>query len=184
MLELTPQGRAALDRLRATPVQLKAVASKALRVGLQVALGKTQRERFSGRGPFPVSERRLGIVTGRLRNSFLDAARSVAVQESGSEIVAVVGSAVSYFPRHEFGFSGTEQVRQHSRLITRELETGRVVRNVKSARKGKTTATGLITVKAHSRRVNTPARAPLRTGLNEHLLASFAAELERALRAK
>ena len=184
MLDLTPQGRAALERLRGTPDVLRAVASKALRIGVQVALGKTQRERFSGTGPFPISDRRLGIVTGRLRNSFLEASRAFSVREDSGELVAVVGSAVSYFPRHEFGFSGTEQVRQHSRLITRELETGKVVRNGKSARKGKTTATGLITVRAHSRKVNTPARAPLKTGLDEHLLASFAAELERALRGK
>lgn len=174
---LTENALAALENLRTMPERLRVVVAGALKVGALAALGKTQRERFSGEGPFPVSDRRLGIVTGRLRGSFL-------LSEPASDadgVSSVISTSVVYFARHEFGWSGQEYVKAHTRLIRRELETGRVLKAGRSARKGKTTAVGMVDVKAHIRWGMSAERRPLRTGLDAHLTREFFAELERRL---
>lgn len=67
--------------------------------GSQVILGKAQKERFRGKGPFPVRQRRLGVVTGRLRGSLF--ASKPRVKRDAVEFQ--VGSNVFYWQFHEYG---------------------------------------------------------------------------------
>lgn len=83
----------------------------------------------------------LKVQTGRLRRSI-----TWKVSDTGTGIYATVGTNVEYAPRHEYGFSGAEQVKAH----LRKLASGRRV-----------------PVRAHARTVNAPERSFLRSSLQE-----------------
>ncbi|MBI5461952.1 MAG: phage virion morphogenesis protein [Gammaproteobacteria bacterium] len=85
----------------------------------------------------------LNVRTGRLRRSI-----NHRIVEQGTRITGHVGTAVEYAKEHEFGFKGVVTVREHLR----------------KAKGGKTA-----TVRAHSQRVNLPARSFLRSALAESL---------------
>jgi hypothetical protein len=71
--------------------------------GVKYAEGQIIAKRLTGQGPFPPSEHRLGVRTGRLRASV----RSTAAVIAGDIVTASIGSDVVYAPVHEFGFTGT-----------------------------------------------------------------------------
>ena len=128
-----------LDMLAKAPASIMHVLVKACAAGSQLLLGRAVKERFTGKGPFPVSQRRLGVVTGLLRRSIT---HSVPEAGGSGEVVVKMGSNVRYFAVHEFGFAGSVRVRSHQRR-------GRFV-------------------KEHSRRMKIPAREPLQTAIREH----------------
>lgn len=92
------------------------------------------------------------------------------VQESASAVTGVVGTDVVYAAIHEYGFSGTEQVREHLRRI--------------SVAFGKPIAPVEATVRAHSRRMQMPERSFLRSSLKElepAIVARLRAAVEQAV---
>jgi hypothetical protein len=162
-ITLTPEGLAALQNIRDYPNALWGAMRTGLNRGLELVLSRVQATRFTGEGPFPVSEHRLGHVTTRLRTSL----RVIPATVDAEGVEGAIGSNVKYFAVHEYGFNGAVQVRAHSRLRVVN-DKGRPVR----AGAAKPTRTRVFTgyegtVKAHSRRMNVPARAPLRTGIQE-----------------
>jgi phage gpG-like protein len=77
------------------------------------------------------------------------------VTETTTSIVGTVGTNVEYAAYQEYGFSGTEQVREHERTITVAF--------------GKTLPTPVTAqIRAHSRNVNYPAHSYLRSSLAEN----------------
>jgi hypothetical protein len=124
----------------------------------QATISKAQTEHFTGRGPFPVSENKLGDRTGLLRRS-LEASRPVV--ESNGRVSMSMGSQVKYFAIHEFGFSGTMSVAAASvRAFTHPNAFGRGEMSIAAH-----------TRKAHSKQVNMPARRPLGTAIEKYSLA-------------
>lgn len=156
------------------PDQVAMALAVALDRASQVVVGSAQRGRFSGKGPYPVSDNKLGVVTGNLRRSIR--CTRPQMSESG-ELSVGFGSQVKYFAVHEFGFSGTVQVRGHQRKIIKMSFTprGKLTKAVISARiaqiasrhfAGISSARGNSAfVRPHSRRMRVPARAPLGTEL-------------------
>lgn len=157
----------------------------------QEIVGIAVKESFTGKGPFPVSQNRLGVVTGRLRKS-IRATRAMLNASTG-EIEVSFGSNVKYFAIHEFGMTGTQQVKGHVRRLTgaQSFRRGKLTKkssnNLKSVlqRGGKTTAN----VRPHSRKVDVPARAPLGTVLrgvrtnnlfNDRIGSELAAEIRNS----
>lgn len=157
----------------------------------QEIVGIAVKESFTGKGPFPVSQNRLGVVTGRLRKS-IRATRAMLNASTG-EIEVSFGSNVKYFANHEFGMTGTQQVKGHVRRLTgaQSFRRGKLTKkssnNLKSVlqRGGKTTAN----VRPHSRKVDVPARAPLGTVLrgvrtnnlfNDRIGSELAAEIRNS----
>lgn len=149
---------AAADSLPSEPVRA------AIQRGLQTVVLKVQRTRFSAKGPFPVSERKLGIRTGRLRRDLHS--ETVTIQARGYR--GRVGSVVEYFGAHEQGFSGTVNVRAHSR---RAYNRG--------GKRGYTVLPQ--SVRAHTKQVNIPKREPLAAGLREHAEPILRAEVSRGI---
>jgi phage gpG-like protein len=159
-VSLTREGAEAIARFSAFPARLLPTLARGLDTGLELALARTTATRFVGKGPFPVADKRLGIVTRRLSTSLR---RSAAVI-SGDTISARIGTNVKYFGIHEFGFNGTVAVRAHARVRVYAAEPtrnarGRLVKNTREV-SGQ--------VRAHQRRVNVTAREPLKTGLSEN----------------
>lgn len=167
-IKVTKDQSAALLALKDAGARLIRPLAVAWGSASQEVLGRAVKKRFTGKGPFPVAQNRLGIVTNRLRKSL----RATAPQmESASGLISVsMGSNVSYFAPHEFGFKGQQQVRGHTRRAVAEsartprgkLSVAQIVKTKESRKRGRA---GYSYVKPHSRRVNIPARRPLATEL-------------------
>jgi phage gpG-like protein len=140
---------------------------RGVRRASQEIVGIAVKESFTGKGPFPPAQHRLGVVTGRLRKSIR--ASLATLNPSTGEIEVSFGSNVKYFGVHEFGHTGTENVKGHVRKLAGEktIRRGKLTKkssnNLKSIlqRGGKTYAN----VRPHKRKVDVPARAPLGTVL-------------------
>lgn len=147
-IEFEPTTLALLRRYRDS--DLAPGLSRAIKRGMDkghlLAVTMIQRARFSGKGPFEPSKGKLGVVSGVLRRS-IDATPATIDNESRLVVSAELGSnvdgnePVEYFNAHEFGSTETVRVRAHKR--------------------------GESKVKAHTRVMNTPERAPLRRGLQD-----------------
>ncbi len=140
--------------------------ARALADGLDLANAlaepRIKRNRLTGTGPFPVSQNRLGHRSRRLIRSFNSAPARVVEEGQNIRVTASMGSNVSYFGAHEFGWRGTVRVKGHTRR-------------------------GGVKVRAHDRRVTVPERAMVRTELKDrqtsalylrHLTASVVESLD------
>jgi phage gpG-like protein len=102
------------------------------------------------------------------------------------EISVGFGSNVKYFAIHEFGFQGEVQVKQHSRRTVGQKFNNRgkltkrtTERMKKNLRNGGSSGT---MVRAHRRKLDVPARAPLGTELKSiRTRAAFMLALKKAL---
>jgi phage gpG-like protein len=103
----------------------------------------------------------LKVRTGILRSSI-----NLKVDQGTSEVIATVGTKVSYARVHEFGFKGAVSVRAHLRQVKQVF--GRPVSATQN-------------VKAHSRNVNLPERSFLRSALKD-MEVEIKTSLERAVR--
>jgi hypothetical protein len=182
-----------LDELAAGGFPVKAMPLLARgieRVGLEV-VGLAVKGRFTGQGPFPVSQNKLGVVTGRLRRSIRSTKAQVNLRTG--QISISFGSNVAYFAIHEFGFHGDVQVKAHTRRLAGgatyrrgKLTKGYQERLKKNLRTG---GKAFAQVRQHKRKVKTPARKPLGTQL-EHIttraafLKAMAGALTAALKIK
>lgn len=99
-----------------------------------------------------ISEKLSGQVlknrTGTLRRSIIE-----RVEETDTAITGIVGTNLVYAAVHEYGFSGTVNVREHTRRVT--MAFGRTIAPVET------------TVRAHPMRMNLPERSYLRSSLRE-----------------
>ena len=110
-----------------------------------------------------LSDQVLHVRTGRLRRSI-----NSRVEEDGARVYGFVGTNVVYGQRHEMGFSGTENVKAHSRLMT--VAFGRKVNDPRQ-----------ISVRAFSRQIKYAARPFLRPALAE-MKPEIVKGMEQALR--
>lgn len=146
----------AMATLRESPAMQQAFSA-----GLLELTMVAQKERFTGHGPFPVADKKLGVVTGRLRRD-LHAEPAVRTEQG---FRGRIGSAVEYFRAHELGYSGTVQVPAHKRGRYTVAKRGYSVLEQ--------------SVRAHTRKVNIPRREPLMTAISEHSARIFNAAITR-----
>ncbi|WP_411846445.1 hypothetical protein AAFN60_02055 [Roseibacillus persicicus] len=141
-------------RLGALPTDIPKAVVRALDAGSQILIGMAKRDpkRFKGKGPFPVGQHRLGRVSQNLWRGLFSAAPSKG-GTPGSYLLSFGSTArtskgVNYFAVHEFGAKGTAKVAAftHPNLFGR----------------------GPAKIGAHNRKFNFPARAPMRTHLQQH----------------
>lgn len=137
-ISLEPELSEALKGFK-LPAQLRAI-QRGMNKGMQYMVGQITAERLTGRGPFPVSDHRLGVVTGRLRQSF----HATSAEIQGNQVTGALGASVEYAAAHEFGFKGEVDVRSFTR------------------------SSG-VKVKAHRRNIEVPERAMVRTGIADHI---------------
>ncbi len=136
-ITITPNLAATLKGLK--PEAMRDAIARGMTHGAQIIVGMVTEERLTGKGPFPVSDHRLGVVTGRLRQSL----RATPARVEGQSVIIGIGTPVEYARLHEFGWEGDVKVRAHER-------NGHTVRE-------------------HERHVTIAERAPIRTGIKEHL---------------
>lgn len=171
-ITLSPRAQALLAAAPAWPIALKSAIAAALDKQNELTTGHIQRTKLSVRGP-----RTLGVRTNRLRLS----ARPTKAIVAADAILSSIGSNVKYAGVHEFGFSGTVQVKGFTRRQVSNDIVGGKRRGFTSRQKRETvTATGFARVRPFTRRVNMPARAMFRTGIEERL-PSYSAAISRAV---
>jgi phage gpG-like protein len=161
-ITIPPESQAIITNLRRFPNELAGALKRGMDKGANIALGAIARERFTGQGPFPVPEHRLGVRTNRLRSSLRWASAQSIVEGDNITVTGSMGSNVEYFGIHEFGFSGEVKVKSFTRKVP-PVRFGRLPAGPHAKRPSTET------VKAHTRRMNVPARAPLQTGLADHM---------------
>src|SRR5580765_3822529 len=148
VIEVTPQARAVIAKLQRFPQEMGQAIKRGMDDAGNIAWREITTQRFSGKGPFPVPEHRLGSRTERLKQSLFYRAATVSLAGNQVAVTGTMGSlGVKYFPIHEYGFSGTATVKPFFR----------------KNRKGPPTQ-----VKGHTRSMNIPARAPMHTGIEDH----------------
>jgi hypothetical protein len=81
------------------PVAIK----RGMDYALSIVRGRIQRDRLSGKGPFPPDEHRLGIVSQQLQRSLREEPATI----DGNTVTGTIGSPVFYGALHEYGWSGT-----------------------------------------------------------------------------
>jgi phage gpG-like protein len=131
---------AVVAQLRAMPERLRANLRRAV-VASAIDVQARTREKLAGE------------VLNERTHHLHDSIHFELTRDDQSSVVATVGTDVEYAAFWEYGFSGTEQVREHLRHV--------------SVAFGKPIAPVDVLVRAHARHVNQPARSFLRSALEE-----------------
>ena len=166
-IELSQDAKDIIARLGATDWLLRAVAVELNRQN-QFTVDAIAEQRLTGKGPFPVSEHRLGERTHRLRPSL----RRTQAEVSGSSVTGSIGTNVVYAAAHEFGVEEDVTVRPHARKQFKMQTFGALFGARKVRRKVRQADRFVGTFK---RRLKLPARAPITTGVEERMPATGAA---------
>jgi hypothetical protein len=159
----SPRFESLLQQLGNLPVvALQAVAAGMVSAGRDV-LSTAVEKRFTGKGPFPVAEHRLGRKSPYLYKTLY--VTPPQINSSTNQVTQGFGSPVRYFLLHELGFSGPAPVRAH----TRKTASGKTAQ-----------------VRAHTRNLTIAARAPMTTELQSErtrkaYLVAINRELELAI---
>jgi phage gpG-like protein len=95
---ITPASLAYLKKISDMPKQVPAAIKRGLDSGLEIVKDRLIHRRLSGQGPYPVSQHRLGQVTGLLQATVTT--RSVV---QGNKVIGYVGSDAPYAGVHEYG---------------------------------------------------------------------------------
>nr|DAV40984.1 MAG TPA: virion morphogenesis protein [Caudoviricetes sp.] len=108
----------------------------------------------------------------RFRTNNLRGSIHQEVTREGSAIIGRVGTNVEYAAVHEYGFAGTQTVREH--LRTQKKAFGRALKTPKK-----------VTVSAHTRQVNYPVRSFLRSAMEDQgseIMTELAAAVNEVLK--
>ena len=191
-IELDAEARALMAHVSRLPEVMVRALVRGLNEANNRALADIIPKHFTGPGPFPVEDHRLGQRSSHLYQSL----RVTDATASGNTVTGALGTNVGYAAAHEYGFNGQVHVREHVRHMTihslehfaghhlRISEDGidRLGLRTKSGkpRKSVTTIDRDVTVHAFVRWMQIPERAPLRTGLEENL-PMYRATLSRAV---
>jgi hypothetical protein len=137
--------------------------------GNQMLMGLIQKERLTGKGPFPVPQKRLGIVTGQLRRRLRFSRPSFQAGVLKTE----VGSGVRYWARHEYG-GGGRTMRIPKAKVKAHTRTNFMGR-------GKRVKIPAHTRQAYTRKDNMPKREPVQAGLRQHATRVYGTMIEKHL---
>ena len=155
-----PIRKGLLQRARNLPAESLQALGKALAASGPQIIGNAVKFRFTNqRGPFPVSQNKLGFVSRQLRASLY--ATKPQINPGANEVTIGFGSPIKYFAIHEFG--GTIQRKARTQVNHfRFLEDGRRARfsKVKGATHAQKNTIGAYTIKI-------PARRPMFTELSQ-----------------
>jgi phage gpG-like protein len=157
----------------------------------QLTMGLAIRDRMSFSREAPTTSEGLRTVSGQLRKAM----RSTTPTVNGDSIYSTIGSNLRYYAVHEFGWSGTQSVREHVRKMADQVTPSGMNKPVSMAvakaaglltkagkvRKGAGTVVEGKThlVKAHQRKANYPARQMVGRTI-EARMKDYAAALTKA----
>lgn len=173
-IEIPAEAAAKITALGELPKELLETVRATIDVQNESIVAHIQARRLTAPGatrPLPPSHGILRHVTGRVKKSL----RRNDAQIRGETVEGTIGTNVRYAGVHEFGFEGDVQVKAHRaknaatdvllvsggrRIFRWELEGS-------GAKRAKQVASGTVQVRAHSRRMKIPARAPIARGIED-----------------
>lgn len=182
VIQLGPDAQQLIEKLKAFPADMAKAIARGMDRANALVTGAMTRNRFTGKGPFPPDQGKLGVRTNRLRRSLR---WSKATIDASGNVTGSIGTNVEYMAAHEFGFSGTVNVASFRRQRSATQFGKAVAVDTKglrgNAKKAKIReALGMETVRAHRRQMNVPERAPVRKGIADGQ-STYAAEIGAAL---
>jgi phage gpG-like protein len=184
-VSLSSEAQSLIERLGSADARLLQAVQRGLYRANQRTMSEITLNRMSGKGPFPVSQNRLGEVESHARKSLTT---SRPVIHAGA-VVSSIGSNVGYVAVHEFGFKGVATVKKHLRKaplgdrfnVGGQTVTGRSLGRAGRQRRRKDQISSRVSfVKQHTRKMEIPARKFIRTGIEEND-AIYSSELSDAL---
>ena len=98
-IEIPPESQAKLNKLAKLPDEIPQAVKRGMDRGLAAVRGLIKEQRLSGKGPFPVSEHRLGERSGNLREALIEKPGVI----SGDTVVGEIRWEHPYGQVHEFG---------------------------------------------------------------------------------
>src|SRR5258705_13180579 len=102
-IQLSPSAIALADRFRAAPQEFPQAIKRGMNRALAIVSGRIQERRLTGRGPFPVSEHRLGERTGQLKLRTRSTPAQITREGNQVTVTGAIGSSAKYAPYQEFG---------------------------------------------------------------------------------
>lgn len=157
-IELTPEALRTIRNLQQLPANMGGAIARVLDLENDQTVSRIQKTYMSRRG-----RNTLGVRTNRLRGSI----RRNKAQVSGLSVISGIGSNVEYMGVHEFGYDGPQSVSAHTRRINHIF--------------GVPSAEPIVqNVRAHTRQVSFPERAPIRKGIRDRL-PTYGSEISRAI---
>lgn len=170
-IPITTNAEAALAQMQNLAPQLLAAVARTMDDENLLTIGHINAQRMTGKGPFPVSEHKLGVRTGNLRRSL----RASKTRLVGDSLVSTIGSNIVYAGIHEFGGVIKHPPRAGS-VRLRTNQQGALLRQknnpslaVFAGRRHKSAKEVAFTAGAHE--VTMPARAPIATGIEDRRAA-------------
>ena len=128
-IQLSPSAIALADRFKAAPQQFPQAIKRGMNRALLIVSGRIQERRLTGRGPFPVSEHRLGERTRQLKLRTRSTPAQITSEGNQSVVTGAIGSSVFYASIHEFGGKHAPErapfrtgIRENITYITEEIE--------------------------------------------------------------
>lgn len=180
-IQLTPEAARALDKIEDHAGLMRALAAE-LATQNQLTVGHIVKTRLTGKGPFPVAERRLGEVSHTYRR-VLQAKPPVI---AGNNLESSIGANLPYAAAHEFGatinrvqLAGSVRLRTDARGNL--LRTGRNGNLARFARASHKRFANVPFAGGKRYTITIPERAPVRTGMAERLEATALALGERII---
>lgn len=158
---LTNQGQNALAQMQSFPTRLLNKLVKTLDMQNQLTVSTVQQKRLSFPKSGPSTLEGLRVQSNTLRKSV--ARVPATLTSDGISSAVKVGTNVRYAAVHEFGFTGTVQIKAHVRKkdIKKSFTTFGFKKTTKKVGEQETH------VKSHSRHVNFPARRMFQRTLEE-----------------
>lgn len=180
-ISVSAEAAAKIAGLEQLPGELLVAARATIDEQNEKTIKHIQARKLSRRGP-----ETLGVRTNLLRKSV----RRTDAVISGETVTGSIGSNVRYLGPHEFGFEGDVQVKAHRAKNAATdillISGGRQIRRWEligsGATRARQIASGTVQVRAHTRHMKIPARAPLRRGIEERAPATGKALSEAILR--
>jgi hypothetical protein len=129
-IQLSPSAIALTDKFRSMPQELPQAIKRGMTRGLLIVAGRIQERRLTGRGPFPVTEHRLGERTGQLK--LRTHSTEATIQSTGEQatVSGAIGSSVKYAAYQEFGTRKTPErapfrtgIAENVKFIGQEIES-------------------------------------------------------------
>src|SRR5258707_4457209 len=128
-IQLSPSAIALADRFKAAPQQLRQAIRRGMNRALAIVSGRIQERRLTGRGPFPVSEHRLGERTGQLKLRTRAIPAQITSEGNQAVVTGAIGSSAKYAAYQEFGTKRLPErapfrtgIRENITYITEQIE--------------------------------------------------------------
>jgi hypothetical protein len=108
-IEIPAETQRKIEKLILLPEGFPQAIKRGMDYAIAIVRGRIQRERLSGKGPYPPDEHRLGRVTGKLQESLRN--EPAVITDGGRTITGEIGTNIFYAALHEYGFVKDDVVR-------------------------------------------------------------------------